>query len=27
LYTLFEFSIFVSRWAHKSVKKSEEEWD
>jgi sec-independent protein translocase protein TatC len=28
LYTLFEFSIFVSRWAHKSVKNSEdEEWD
>jgi sec-independent protein translocase protein TatC len=28
LYTLFEFSIFVSRWAHKSVKKAEdEEWD
>ncbi|MCX6331991.1 MAG: twin-arginine translocase subunit TatC [Bacteroidetes bacterium] len=28
LYTLFEFSIFVSRWAHKSIKKSEdEEWD
>ena len=28
LYTLFEFSIIVSRWAHKSVKKSEdEEWD
>jgi len=28
LYTLFEFSIFVSRWAHKSVKNSEDEaWD
>jgi sec-independent protein translocase protein TatC len=29
LYTLFEFSIFVSRWAHKSVKNEddEEEWD
>lgn len=28
LYTLFEFSIFVSRWAHKSVKKAEDEqWD
>lgn len=27
LYTLFEFSIFVSRWAHKSVKKEDEEWD
>ena len=27
LYTLFEFSIIVSRWAHKSVKKEDEEWD
>lgn len=27
LYTLFEFSIIVSRWAHKSVKQEEEEWD
>jgi len=28
LYTLFEFSIIVSRWAHKSVKKAEDEqWD
>jgi sec-independent protein translocase protein TatC len=28
LYTLFEFSIFVSRWAHKSVKNEEDEqWD
>ncbi|MFY8165914.1 MAG: twin-arginine translocase subunit TatC, partial [Sediminibacterium sp.] len=24
LYTLFEFSIIVSRWAHKSVKKEDE---
>jgi sec-independent protein translocase protein TatC len=27
LYTLFEFSIFVSRWAHKSIKQEDEEWD
>ncbi len=28
LYTLFEFSIFVSRWAYKSMKdKEDEEWD
>jgi sec-independent protein translocase protein TatC len=27
LYTLFEFSIFVSRWAHRSIKKQDEEWD
>lgn len=27
LYTLFEFSIIVSRWAHRSVKEEEEEWD
>lgn len=27
LYTLFEFSIFISRWAHKSVEKEDEEWD
>jgi len=28
LYTLFEFSIIVSRWAHKSMKdKEDEDWD
>ena len=28
LYTLFEFSIIVSRWAHKKMKREEdEEWD
>ena len=28
LYTLFEFSIFVSRWANKNMKQQEdEEWD
>jgi sec-independent protein translocase protein TatC len=29
LYTLFEFSIFVSKWAHKDRKEEEddEEWD
>jgi sec-independent protein translocase protein TatC len=28
LYALFEFSIFVSRWAYKSMKdKEDEEWD
>ncbi len=27
LYTLFEFSILVSKWAHKSVKQADEEWD
>jgi len=27
LYTLFEFSILVSKWAHKSVKQDDEEWD
>lgn len=27
LYTLFEFSIFVSRWAHRSIKQQDEEWD
>lgn len=29
LYTLFEFSIFVSRWAYKSIKddNDDEEWD
>jgi sec-independent protein translocase protein TatC len=28
LYTLFEFSIIVSRWAHKKMKAEEdEEWD
>lgn len=28
LYTLFEFSIIVSRWAHKKMKsEEEEEWD
>ena len=29
LYTLFEFSIFVSKWAYKSIKddNDEEEWD
>ena len=27
LYSLFELSIIVSRWAYKSVKKAEEEWE
>jgi sec-independent protein translocase protein TatC len=27
LYSLFELSIVVSRWAYKSVKKAEEEWE
>ena len=27
LYTLFEFSILVSKWAHKSIKQEDEEWD
>jgi sec-independent protein translocase protein TatC len=27
LYTLFEFSIFVSRWAYKSLQIEDEEWD
>ena len=27
LYTLFEFSIFVSRWAYKSMQVEDEEWD
>ncbi len=27
LYTLFEFSILVSKWAHKSIKQADEEWD
>jgi sec-independent protein translocase protein TatC len=27
LYALFEFSIIVSRWAHKSIKQEDEEWD
>ena len=28
LYSLFEFSIFVSRWAYKAMEKQdEEEWD
>lgn len=27
LYTLFEFSIIVSRWAHKTIKQEDEEWD
>ena len=27
LYTLFECSIFVSRWAHKKMKAEEETWD
>lgn len=27
LYSLFEFSIIVSAWAYKAVKKADEEWD
>ena len=27
LYSLFELSIIVSRWAYKSVKKADEEWE
>jgi sec-independent protein translocase protein TatC len=27
LYSLFELSIIVSKWAYKSVKKDEEEWE
>ena len=27
LYSLFELSIVVSRWAYKSVKKADEEWE
>jgi sec-independent protein translocase protein TatC len=27
LYSLFEFSIIVSRWAYKSIEKENEEWD
>jgi len=27
LYSLFEFSIIVSRWAYKSIEKQDEEWD
>jgi sec-independent protein translocase protein TatC len=27
LYALFEFSIFVSRWAYKSMEIADEEWD
>jgi sec-independent protein translocase protein TatC len=27
LYSLFELSIIVSRWAYKSVRKAEAEWE
>lgn len=27
LYSLFEFSIIVSAWAYRAVKKADEEWD